>query len=529
MHPLEAAILETFKQDPNKRFTTTALVHAVFKEEYAQINPLLHSDDRKQQRAGFGKKAHLHRKLLYHVNKLVEKGLLKEEGVRGKGEKVLSLALEEGELVIQEERKRIVIARRSSLTTQMDGFEQDGLLRKYRPESWLNKQNAVLLDAEKFADCYTLQERLQQVLPLVNDVVALYGFESLIMRSKPDELAAFLQYLALDAHDYDVRIALLINLDGEEERILSVTKSVLEQGWTHVQPVFSMTHRTVTRKENLVRDLLALFAERRAKLHLKNASIFPAPLFYGRAGGYSLTPEEWTLFQTKLKKTSDGCVVGGISVAIDLGKLFEEKRTPAQLREMLLKVAHGFFDVEERRRKYATELQGLSPGTPEGLKDFFRLGKHYIRLWNYEWDADYPIIELLESGQSELDAFSVTEETIFRSCGMPIRFHIGMSTCFAKFDQDAFSERRYTKTVVSSLKDIQTKEMTKYLRTRERMYKLFQGADRLRFFFARATPVEETVQIARYLLRAYDLPGITFDFHGKSGELKLTSFLDEAK
>jgi hypothetical protein len=35
------------------------------------------------------------------------------------------------------------------------------------------------------------------------------------------------------------------------------------------------------------------------------------------------------------------------------------------------------------------------------------------------------------------------------------------------------------------------------------------------------------LQMARYLLRAYDLPTFTFDFRGKSGELKLSSFLEE--
>ena len=56
---------------------------------------------------------------------------------------------------------------------------------------------------------------------------------------------------------------------------------------------------------------------------------------------------------------------------------------------------------------------------------------------------------------------------------------------------------------------------------------MFEGADRLRFFIARGVPVEETMRIARYLLNAYALPSFTLDFRGKTGELKLTTFMED--
>ncbi len=529
MHALETAVLEAFKQDPAKRYTTTELVHLVFKEEYAAINRLINSADKKEQRAGYGRKAKLHRKLLYHVNKLVERAILKEEGVHGKGEKLLALALEEGELVIQERKQRIVIAKPSSVTTQIDGYEQEGLIRKFRPESWLTKQNSVLLDADAFPSLAALQERLQQVLPAVNDVVAIHGFETLVERSPPEALEAFLHYLALDAHDYDVRVALLISLAGDGDgHVLAVAKLLLERGWIkHLTPVFSITPRILNKKEASFTQLLGLFAEHRVKLHLKNSAIFSPPVYFGRAGAYSLTPEEWAYYREDIKGKADGCLVGQIAVAVDLDRFFKERGTPAAFREMLLTTAHAFFEVEERRRRYSADLSMIAPGTGEGAKDFFRAGKHYIRLWNYEWEADYPLAELLGSTQEELDRFCQAQETIFKSCGLPIRFAVGLSTSFGKFDQDFFTERRYRKTVVASLKDLQTKEMTAYLHARERLFKVFKGADRLRFFFARSIPQEEILQVARYLLRAYDLPSFTFDFHGKTGELKLSAFLEE--
>lgn len=531
MHRLETAILETFKQDPSKSFSTTELVHTVFKQEFANLNPLIHSTDRNEQRRGYILKAKLHRKLLYHVDKLERKGVLAVDGVKGKGEKLLRLALEEGELVVQEQQKRIIIAKPNTITTSIDGYEKDGLLRKYRGESWMTKQQSILLDCNYFQNLATLQARLQHSLPLVNDIVALQGFEALLEKSSQEEVERFLGYLLLDSHDYDVAIALLLDIpssDDVKEKILWLSRLLLDKGWNkRLTPVYTVTPRAITKWEQYYKALFALSAERRAKLHLKNAGVFSPPLYFGRAGTYAVGEDEWAFYKSHLQFSTDGFLVCGLSVAIDLGWFFEGKHTPSEFREMCGRISHAFFEIEEKRRKYMGEANGLVPANEEGRKDFFRVGKHYIRLWNYEWGGEYPLPELLESTEEELSTFSRTEETIFKSCGLPIRFAVQLSTSFAKFDQDFFSERRYRKTVVGSLKDLQTKEMTAYLRTRERLFKTFRGADRLRFFFSRSTALEEIMQAARYLLRAYDFPTFTFDFHGKAGELKLTTFLEE--
>ena len=165
MHPLEVAILEAFKQQPTKGFSTTELVHAIFTQEYTSINEQIHSQDKKEVRRGYAAKGKLHRKLLYHVNSLVDQHLLIVQGTRGKGEKLFRLGFEEGELVIQEKRQKIVISKPASVTTHIDGYEQQGFVRKFRPESWLHKQNSVMLDCDAFAGTAALQQRLQEIFP----------------------------------------------------------------------------------------------------------------------------------------------------------------------------------------------------------------------------------------------------------------------------------------------------------------------------------------------------------------------------
>ncbi len=530
MHQLESSILHVFKRNPGTTYSTTELVHEIFTTEYAGVNQQIHSGEKRDVRDGYAVKAKLHRKLLYHVNKLVDDGVLVLEGLQGKGEKRFKLAMEEGELVVKGGEKKIIIAKPASIITHIDGYEQRGLVRKFHPESWLNKEHSILLDCDAFLDPAALQERLQRVFPATNDVIALHHFESLVERASPEALETFLHYLKLDAHDYDVDVSLLFSFPApeHEEKLFTVLRRLVNNDDRWCNFVVTVNPRVLTHRESFFRELCTLFMERKVKLTLKNATLTTAPILYGRAGAYALTNEEWAYYKEHIKGNADGCIIGGISTAVDINRFFDEHNSATAFREMLLRIAHGYFEVDERKRKYfATSIGDYAPR--HGTKEFFKVVKHYLRFWNYDWSEteQYLIIDLLSSARDEVLRFSKAQETIFSSCGLPIRFSVDLSTSFAAFDQDFFSERRYKKTVVGSLKDLQTKEMKEYLRIRERLFKVFGGADRLRFFIARATPVEEVLQIARYLLRAYDYPTFTLDFGGKTGEMKLTSFLEE--
>ncbi len=529
MHRIENGILETFRREPARSFSTTDLVHNVFKEEYAAINQHLQSGEKRSVRKGYAEKAKLHRKLLYHVTKLVDEKLLIHDGYRGKGEKLFRLGLDDGQIVVHGKDRRIVIAKHAQVTTPIDGYEQEGLIKKYRPETWLTKHDALLVDCLSFPDAAALQRRLQHLFPCVADSLALERFDHLLGVGAYEDTIRLLDYLAMDAHDYDVAVALLINLSSleQEAALLRLLRERLATLPPHLSFVFTVTPRGLAKKEQFFKELLPLFHDAKRKLTLKNNALFPQPAFFGRAGPYALTPEDWERYRNRFRGKADCCVIGQTSMAIDINHWFEGRGTINGFRDMALRAAHALFEVEEQRRR---QPGLLAPGLgPEAANEFFKVGKCHLRFWNYDWaQTAYPVLDLLGSVQEEIERFCTTQETIFKSCGLPIRFRIGLSTSFAKFDQDFFSERRYRKTALATIKELQGKEMKQYLQIREQLFKTFKGADRLRFFFARGTPVEELLRMARYLLSAHDLPSFTFDFRGKSGELKLTTFLEDA-
>jgi hypothetical protein len=531
MHPLQQGILETFRRDPEESFSTGELVRELFSKEYLAYTQRINSGDKKSRRTGFFDKASLHRKLLYHTNQLVEQGILTIKGIRGKGEKLYCLSLEEGELLVQQGKKRIIISKPSSIATPVDGYMEEGLIRKYQQATWLNKQNAILLDGYAFETSNALQSRIQQLLPNVNDALAVSGFEQLVNKEGEDKMHRLLEYLALDAKDYDVSIAVhtnLLNLE-DEKSLIGTLKAMLAKMPRHVTFTFSVTPRLLVRKRDFFHELFSIFSEANQKLTLKNTSIFAPPIFFGRAGTYSFTESDWKYYKKHVRGKADGCVVGQASIVIDINKYFSKGGTPSGFRELTQRAAHAFFQVDEQRRKHFGEYFGhITMPSLDGTKEFFKVGRNYLRFWNYDWSdyKTYPILELLGSVREGLDEFSKNQETIFRSCGLPIRFKIAMSTSFAKFDQDFFTDRRYKKTAIGNVKDLQSKEMREYLQTREKLYRLFDGADRLRFFLTKGIAIEEAIRIARYLLSSYDLPSVTLDFRGKAGELKLTSFLE---
>ncbi len=529
MHPVDANILEAFQRDPSRSFSTTELVREVFPKDYAELRDRITSADRKTQRKGYNTKATLHRNLLYHINKLVQQGLLEVGGVRGKGEKLFKLSMQEGELVVQDKGRRIVITKQTSMTTPVDGYEKRGIVRKYEPSTWLNKHDAIMLEGLSFDTPDALLQRLQQVLPVVSDAIAINRMEHVMGKASPEEREALLKRLAHDAHDYDVALSLLFHVQAveDDESILEPLRQVLGEMPGHLNFIFHTTPRLLTRKEGFFRELYRLFHDERRKLTLKNSSIAPLPIFFGRAGPYSFTPEDWEHYKERLRGTVDGCVVGQTSLAVDIEKYLGAGGTITGLRELAERAANAFFEAEEQRRKHFGERPVLPLPSLDAAKEFHKVGRDYLRFWNDWEEADkYPLLELLQSVKDRLAEFSSMQETIYKSCGLPIRFRIGLSTSFARFDQDFFSERRYRQTAVSNVKQLQTTEMKRYLEIRERLYQLFDGADRLRFFIARGVSVEETARIVRYLLSAYSLPSVTLDFRGKSGEMKLTTFME---
>lgn len=525
MHPINTAILEQFRRNPSKQYKTTDIVGLVFSQEYKTITNLLHSQDKANFRRGLQQKAQLHRKLLYHINKLVEKKLLLVTDVCNRGEKTFSLSMEQGELLIKDKQHQIVISKLPSLGSSLDRYQTQSLIVKHKSDTWLSKQQAIMLDGYSIFSVTELLQKVKSIIPICSDVLAINRFESVIAKASHEEIVLALQSLSYESDDYFVNISLLINLDRiSNSNFLSALNKTMSTLSRKITFVFTITPRTISSKESEIKNLLLIFSRNHRPINFKNQSIFQAPIFYGGTP-YAIVPNDYNTFKDRIRGITNSCVISNLGVVIDIKHHFEKGGSISDFRQLIQKVCHGLFEADEQKRK----LHRDTHNDLEQAKAHFRITRHYIRFWNWQLleEGKEFTFDLLESIAKDIESFCDRQEAIFRSCGLPVRFRIALGSAFKDFDSSYFSEKWLRFTTISQTSDLQTKRMKKYLHLREKLFTLFDGADRVRFFVDPGTTHQELLSMTRHLLNAHNLPLITFNFRGKSGDLTLNQFLGD--
>src|SRR4030042_2250728 len=182
MNPTEQRILNKFKKEPLREIPTTEIVREVYPEEYSRIIRGIDNEfsDKKLANQSKRKKGQLHRKILYHLNRLVEEGVLKVTNVKGKGEKYFALNIDQGEIVFEKKHKRIVLSKPSISTGLIEEYEAKGIVHKFDPENWVSKINCILLESSNFTGVNKFYELIYSCFSEVNDALGLNNFEYLV-------------------------------------------------------------------------------------------------------------------------------------------------------------------------------------------------------------------------------------------------------------------------------------------------------------------------------------------------------------
>ena len=90
MHAIDLKILKVLGRS-SKELSTSSLVRDVFDEEFNRIEENLNHYEKSYILRAKREKAQLHRKLLYHLNKLMDKKYIFVSSTKGKGEKYFVL------------------------------------------------------------------------------------------------------------------------------------------------------------------------------------------------------------------------------------------------------------------------------------------------------------------------------------------------------------------------------------------------------------------------------------------------------
>ena len=500
MHKIEERVLQLFKENPEREFKTTEIVENVFSRNFSS-NKLL--------------KAQHHRKILYHLNKLVNSEIIKVSRIVGKGEKCFSLTIHHGEILTKGE-KTIIISNAGAPSTPIEGFEESRVILKYEIPTWISKLNSILINASELNN-EKFFELLKESVVSVNDSVGIINLEHL-METEPHNLLDKLVELSID---YSKKISISVDIT-KLGKIREFLKLYTNSYNNNLILIFEGSPKEVHAQSKKVIEIINLFNEKKIKFNIKNSDISKAPYIIGKIGNYTFNDLDWQLF---LEKDADLPLVSisQSSIVIDINKFFKDNNI-SDFRNSLLKIAHSFLAGNIIQRKRSDEFfQQFDSFTRRKKNRLFSYSSNYVRFWNYDWEKDYDFSTLLKSCIPEIKEFCSNEETIYKSCGMPIRFKILFSSVIKRFD-DNLSHRNYSKIEIRSIKDIQSEKIKKFLRTREELLESFDGGDRVRFFRTGNFESKDILQEIILIMNSYRIPYFCFDFIRMKGNIKLTQY-----
>jgi len=310
MHHLETAILESFKKAEGKELITSDVVKLIFPDEFsiyetsqAKNTFFIGSEKGATHKIRY-QKAILHKRLLYHLNKLVTEGILKVSGIEEHGEKRFAMVENYGDVIIGDKKKTIVISNNFNPSTPIDGYEAKRIIKKFNSKNWISKLDAVLLNATKFSDYQELHESIVALFEEVGDSIAINHFEEMVQNSANGDLKYFIETLCEEVNDYGKNINLLIDLEKifDEEKIKSFIDIIINNLRKNIIIIYQFTSASLIENRDLILYLVNEYATHRIKINIMNKSIHKSPVFVGRAGVYSFDEKEWNFFEKEYEK-----------------------------------------------------------------------------------------------------------------------------------------------------------------------------------------------------------------------------------
>ncbi|MGV8169560.1 MAG: hypothetical protein ACP5N3_05895 [Candidatus Nanoarchaeia archaeon] len=548
MTDAEQKILQLLASRPESEISTSDIVKQVFSHEYEEIKKYIYNQQKDPDLIKLGKrnKARLHRKLLYHLNTLVEEDLIRVTRSEGKGEKYFVLNSEKPVKTDKDEKTKKLLESFSTLkqeTSFLSGLEQyenEKIIRKFDSQNWLTKLNAYIIECSLNQDSKKIYELVTDLYPTYNDVLGLNDFQIIVDKEDLELLTNFLKKINIDTKDYDKYINLIIDLT-QIKNVVKLTDFI--SAYADLEPekvilVFQTNAKALTNQTRLASQIIKNFAEHKIRINIQNKEIHKAPYMIGRAGAYTFEEEEWDNYQNTIKGKTLGACCSTTSIYIDVNKFFKEKHVYSEFRELLLKCARSLLTATSIQRKKSDIIfRPLNSLNGNHQSKFFSISYNYIRLWNYgSLFIDHSTLEdedekfekfrsLVDSTMTELSEFCKAEETIFKSCGIPIRYKVVLSSAFERFEKE-MSPRTYKKVTIRKLDDFYNENVLKQIRQREDLVRIFRGGDRVRFFRDRNFTPEEIISEFSFLLNTFNLPLFSYDFESLKGEVTLSSFFD---
>jgi hypothetical protein len=523
MHETDQKIISIFRREANELSTSQIL--ELINSKYANLRNRLNLTPKENSKKIKQEIAKLHRRTLHHINKLVNLGILKLVKHGERGEKFFSLNLSDNEEIISTGiKKRILVSKPSMPVMPIEGYEQKGIVTKYEPATWIDRLNSVIIRCEKVNSTEQLYKILNEdIFSSINDAVCLDSFEQLINKSNITE---FLEKINSNAEDYGKKISIIISISKiKNKKNFQKFLNSLETELSNLIFIFNINSNDLQEHFDIFNRIINIYARKKLILYIKNKNLYEAPYFLGRIGPYCIDKKEW--FSDEVNEQI--CIAcSQLSIIVDVNRFYLEYGLDTKkFSELLLNISKSILSANSLQRRkseeYFKNIIALN-----SKKEFLDLSKNYIRFWNYglsqpNIDPEL-VISMINEAKKKVDNFSIAEETIYNSCGMPTRFKLAFSCAFEQADEK-LSPAKYTHLEIKGFEDLYKTKIKKQIIAREIISEIFDGGNDITFHKTGILEPDEIIREVSTILNTYKLPFFSYNFKKIKGNLKLTQFV----
>lgn len=464
------------------------------------------TDSLSKQRAG-----QLHRKILYHINLLVENGIVRLEKHGEKGAKFFALNLSEDEKIVKIDSnygKMFTIQKPEMPIMPIEGYEKQEIVMKFEPNSWIDKLNSVVIMCKEGENTRQLHEIVRKTFSIVNDCICLDNFEFIINNGNALEL---LKKLNAECEDYNKKISLIVNvfnlkIEGFENILNQINKL------SNIDFIYSIEHEELEERFGFLINLIRVYSQGKKSLYIRNNKMQKAPYFIGRAGPYRIGEREWqNRRESKCIACSQACIIVDVNKFYSLYGLDAKKFT-----DLLMKISKSFLSVNSlQRRKAGVYFKDILQINKPNDSEFMELSRNYIRFWNFgllQPNIDQNIlINMINESKKEVDEFTRAEETIYNSCGMSTRFRIALSNA-SKRAETILSTPKFKKVEIQGLEDIYKPKTRNEIMSIGEVSDLFNGGNEVTFHRTGDFAIKDIVKELSVIMANYSLPFFSYDF-----------------
>ena len=457
-------VLKLFKKDPEKSLSTSYIARKIYGEEYRKVLEILEGDfpTKNEEKKAKRLKSKIHRRILHHLNSMVDKDILKVVKRGESGEKFFGLDIKPGEEIIFEDVKknRVGLKKSAIPSLPIQSLEKEGVVHKYGEQRWITNLDSVMLESKKFSK-NNLHQLVSICLDSVEDVVCLNSFEHTVSEFSTEELNSFLKKVGRDLEDYDKTLSVVIDFSrlklSDRKKLLRAVQDY--KGNDSLNMVFEVTSKVLKQQRNFLENLLPLMNG--LPVFFKNKDSDNVPTWVGSLGTYSFEREKWESQKEKGLMANALCSSQS-TLIIDFRKFLESRDNVGkkEFKKLFEQVYRSLFTGATIQRKQKNKLfnQLTMINEKSSKKELFIYSRNYIRLYNTEAIAErfdrQTMLDLLGDIRQEVGEFCAAESTIYKSCGMPIEFKIALARCGCFSSVGNLSENLSKKLVLTDIQDI---------------------------------------------------------------------------